>query len=143
MGSLSGLLSEAWERGPEHELPSPRACRELERGQLFITCPRPHRASALEEKPQFAVLLGRPKIRIPDTALEEKKNECSIEVALGSLPKLCQGLSLTLLWGMQGQWLPRGELPCCPYPSDGCESLSQTSPKEATVRGQVCQAYEV
>lgn len=50
--------------------------------------------------------VGRPKIRIPDTALGGK-NECSVEIALsGKSPQtLNQGLSLALLWDMQRKWL--------------------------------------
>lgn len=40
-----------------------------------------------KRSPNLPFCWGRPKIRIPDMALEEK-NEGSMEVALGSLPKL-------------------------------------------------------
>lgn len=52
--------------------------------------------------------VGRPKIRIPDTALGGGGgNECSVEIALSrkSPQTLNQGLSLALLWDMQRKWL--------------------------------------
>lgn len=62
--SLRGLLLEGMMKGgSENELPSPMSCSELlGGGAFFSSCPRPHRASSLEEKSQLAVLLGEQRL---------------------------------------------------------------------------------